>query len=64
MSDRTQLLEKIQQVGFQVDDLTLYLDTHPDCQKGAGIYHELLKKRLKLLIKSGIFRQGIRFLLM
>lgn len=29
MADRTQLLEEIQQVGFQVDDLTLYLDTHP-----------------------------------
>ena len=29
VADRTQLLEEIQQAGFQVDDLTLYLDTHP-----------------------------------
>ena len=33
MSDRTQLLEKIQQVGFQVDDLTLYLDTQAKNQR-------------------------------
>ena len=29
MAERTQLLEQIQQIGFQIDDLTLYLDTHP-----------------------------------
>ena len=42
-------MKEIYAVSFALNDLTLYLDTHPDCQKGAGIYHELLKKRLKLL---------------
>lgn len=29
MADRTQLLKQIQEISFVVDDLTLYLDTHP-----------------------------------
>ncbi|MCI8373009.1 MAG: spore coat protein CotJB [Lachnospiraceae bacterium] len=36
-------MKEIYAVSFALNDLTLYLDTHPDCQKGARIYHELLK---------------------
>lgn len=29
MADRAQLLKQIQEISFTVNDLTLYLDTHP-----------------------------------
>lgn len=42
-------LRQISEVGFAVNDLTLYLDMHPDCQEGMKLYKELLKIRLELL---------------
>ena len=36
-------------ISFALNDLTLYLDTHPDCPKGLALYYELLEKRLNLL---------------
>ena len=49
MSDRTQLLEKIQQVGFQVDDLTLYLDTHPLDMEALDAFTQAKNQRYQLM---------------
>jgi len=46
---REMLLSKIYSVSFAVNDLTLYLDTHPDCPKGISLFYQLLKERLDLL---------------
>lgn len=40
-------LNEISATGFVLNDLTLYLDTHPDCQKGLSLFKELSKKRLE-----------------
>lgn len=37
--ERLELLEFIDQVTFMLDDLTLYLDTHPHCKKGLEAYN-------------------------
>ena len=42
-------LNEINMVGFAINDLTLYLDTHPDCKEGTKLFKELLAKRLELL---------------
>lgn len=42
-------LNEISMVGFAINDLTLYLDTHPDCWEGMKLFKELLSKRLELL---------------
>ena len=42
-------LNQISMVGFAINDLTLYLDTHPDCKEGLKLFKELLAKRLELL---------------
>ena len=44
-----QLLNRMNQVSFAVDDLILYLDTHP-CDEKALVYcRELVQERKKLL---------------
>jgi len=47
--EKQALMNQIFAVSFAVNDLTLYLDTHPDCQNGAKLFYDLLKKRLELL---------------
>lgn len=47
--EREKLMSKIDTISFAINDLTLYLDTHPDCQNGLPLFKELLKKRLDLL---------------
>lgn len=42
-------LNEINVISFAINDLTLYLDTHPTCEKGLSLFMELLKKRLDLL---------------
>lgn len=42
-------LNEISAIGFAINDLTLYLDTHPDCPEGTKLFKELLQKRLELL---------------
>lgn len=49
MSEREKAMNEIAAVGFAINDLTLYLDTHPDCQHGIRLMHELLQKRLDTL---------------
>ncbi len=48
-SDREALMSKIATVSFAINDLTLYLDTHPACPNGLELFKELLTQRLDLL---------------
>ena len=43
-----QLLNRIDQVSFAVNDMTLYLDTHPCDEKALTYCHELVQERKKL----------------
>lgn len=49
--EKKELLKKIQEVGFSLVDLTLYLDTHTDC-KDALEYFNCLSCELKDLRAS------------
>lgn len=48
-SERECLMNEISTVSFAINDLTLYLDTHPDCEKGLTLFKELMQQRLDLL---------------
>jgi len=43
------LMGKISSISFAINDLTLYLDTHPDCPEGTPLFHQLSKERMDLL---------------
>lgn len=47
--DRETMMTKLMQISFAINDLTLYLDTHPDCPKGLSLFYDLLELRTKLL---------------
>lgn len=49
MADRCKLLKEIQEAGFQVDDLTLYLDTHPLDEAALDAFTQAKKKRYDLM---------------
>ena len=49
LSEREKAMNEIAMVGFAINDLTLYLDTHPDCQNGIKLMKELLQRRLDAL---------------
>lgn len=46
--DREQLMTKITEVGFFLDDLTLYLDTHEKDMQAIHLYDEKVKKYAEL----------------
>lgn len=46
---REEMMAQLAAVSFAINDLTLYLDTHPDCPKGTALFYQLLKERLNLL---------------
>jgi len=46
---REEMLSTLAAVSFAINDLTLYLDTHPNCQKGLALFYQLLEQRLDLL---------------
>lgn len=48
-SEQEKMLLDISTVGFALNDLTLYLDTHPTCEKGLSLFKELLQKKLDML---------------
>ena len=50
LTEREEAMNQISAVGFAINDLTLYLDTHPDCSRGIALLQELLKKRLEGLV--------------
>lgn len=49
MADRMKLLKEIDQVSFMVNDLTLYLDTHPAEKEALECFSEAMKRRKELL---------------
>ena len=46
---KAQLLQKINEVSFAVNDILIYLDTHPCCEKGMALYREYAAERKKLM---------------
>lgn len=51
MDDRNVLLKEIGEVSFFLDDLRLYLDTHPLEGRALDLYQQNHQKRLELLKK-------------
>lgn len=49
MPDRDALLRQICEVSFMVNDLTLYLDTHPLDENGLDQFEAFIKQRKELL---------------
>ena len=47
--NRRQLMEHINQVSFAVDDVKLYLDTHPCDQEALAYFHEMSRQRNRAL---------------
>ncbi len=47
--NREEMMSRLTAVSFAINDLTLYLDTHPDCPKGTALFYQLLEERLTLL---------------
>lgn len=45
MADKTQLLNEIYDTSFAVNDLTLYLDTHPTDAQALTQFHDLKNRR-------------------
>ena len=37
---QSQLMDVINKTSFAVNDIQLYLDSHPDCPKGLAYFHE------------------------
>lgn len=49
MNDQTTLLKEISEVSFALNDLTLFLDTHPDCSDALQYFYQLAPKREQLM---------------
>ena len=49
MTGRTQMLKKINEISFAVNDLTLYLDTHPTDSAALNAFSKFSKERTNLL---------------
>ncbi|MCC8126408.1 MAG: spore coat protein CotJB [Clostridiales bacterium] len=49
MSNRVQCLQEIQEAGFEIDDLTLYLDTHPLDTTALESFNKARERRYELL---------------
>jgi hypothetical protein len=47
-TDREQLMTKINQISFFLNDLTLYLDTHEKDAQAIQLYHEKIKEYAEL----------------
>lgn len=47
--NREEMMSQLSAVSFAINDLTLYLDTHPDCPNGLALFYQLLEQRLTLL---------------
>jgi spore coat protein JB len=44
-SRQDQLMKQINEANFTVNDLTLYLDTHPEDQDALKLFHQSLKQK-------------------
>lgn len=47
MAEKKNELLKLDEVSFSLDDLLLYLDTHPDDQDALNLYRELCQQRIE-----------------
>ncbi|WP_373217603.1 spore coat protein CotJB [Ruminococcus sp. 5_1_39BFAA] len=48
-SSRSRLLQSINEVSFAVNDILLYLDTHPCDEKALAYYKDVAEQRRKLM---------------
>lgn len=48
-SRQQELMKKLNTVSFYLDDLGLFLDTHPACAEAISLYREKLQERKQLL---------------
>ena len=46
---KDKLMNRINEVSFAVNDVLLYLDTHPCCEEAISFYQECEQERQKLL---------------
>lgn len=46
---KEQLLDYLYEVGFAVVDITLFLDTHPDCTEALNYYKEYVARKKKVM---------------
>ncbi len=49
LEERDQLMAKINGISFALDDLTLFLDTHPAQQEAISLRKQLIEERKRLL---------------
>lgn len=49
MPDRCQLLQQINEISFVVNDLNLYLDTHPTDDQALDAFSQAMAQRKQLL---------------
>lgn len=49
MADRASMLKQINEVSFTVNDLTLYLDTHPLDEEAMKAFDDAMSQRKQLL---------------
>lgn len=56
MKDRTSLLKEIDEISFTLNDLTLYLDTHPDCPEAISYFNAMAPKARRAFkrVRSGL----------
>lgn len=47
--EREKLMSKINAVSFALDDLVLFIDTHPDNEEAAALRQQCIKERKRLL---------------
>lgn len=48
-SNRAALLREIDKISFAVNEFTLFLDTHPDCQEALLAFNSAAKTRKELM---------------
>ena len=48
--ERERMMAKIQETSFALDDVRLYLDTHPDDRQGLAFFKKVLAERKTLLL--------------
>ena len=48
--ERERMMAKIQETSFALDDVRLYLDTHPDDGQGLALFKKMLAERKTLLL--------------
>lgn len=49
MTERKHLLHEIDKIGFAIDDVVLFLDTHPGDCKAMAFYQECCKRKKHLM---------------